>query len=172
MKKHDVQASSMFKRKSRFKTFFAAYSESEKGSVWIKKNDIILFGTIAILFIAIFLLFNNSNFIVRDIAEVSPSISPEIQAENEKKQKEVEEVSTFIEQVNYKLKNKGYAFQTLVTVYSKDDVWVKYIIDNKDATKSVQEDILSVFFESVENKNLDSNSFNVKVSDRNDGPDW
>lgn len=74
--------------------------------------------------------------------------------------------------MNNKLKNKGYAFRTLVAVYSKDEVWVKYILANKEATETVQEDIKSVFFESVEYNKLDSNSFNVKVGDGNDGPDW
>jgi hypothetical protein len=35
-----------------------------------------------------------------------------------------------------------------------------------------QEEVKSIFFESVENNNLDSNSFNLKVSDSDDGPDW
>ncbi|MGE7919122.1 hypothetical protein ACQKM9_09250 [Viridibacillus sp. NPDC093762] len=60
----------------------------------------------------------------------------------------------------------------LLTVYSKDDIRVKYILTNKEATESVQEEVKSIFYESVEKNNLDSNSFNLKVSDSDDGPDW
>ncbi len=66
---------------------------------------------------------------------------------------------------------EGYAFQMLLVVYSKDDIQVKYILD-KEATESVQEDVILFFFESVKNNNLDSKSFNLKVADRNDGRDW
>jgi len=141
----------------------------------MKKGKITLIGTIGILFVVAFLFINNTS----TKGEVSPSISPEIQAENEKKLKEVEEISTllyqeggFFEQVNNKLKEKGYAFQMLLSVYSKDDIQVKYILEIQDATESVQEEVKSIFFESVENNNLDSNSFNLKVADSNDGPDW
>ena len=144
----------------------------------IKKGKITLIGTIVILFVVAFLFIYNIST-KGEISEAHPSISPEIQAENEKKLKEVEEISTqlyqtggFFEQVNNKLKEKGYDFQMLLAVYSKDDIRVKYILANKDATESVQEDVKSIFFESVESNNLDSTSFNLKVDDRNDGPDW
>jgi len=144
----------------------------------MKKSKITLIGTIVILFVVTFLFINNTST-KGEISEVSPSISPEIQAENEKKQKEVEEFSSlllqeggFFEQVKNKLKEKDYAFQMMLVVYSKDDIQVKYILANIDATESVQEEVKSIFFESVENNNLDSNSFNLKVGDSDDGPDW
>lgn len=43
---------------------------------------------------------------------------------------------------------------------------------NKEATESVQEAVKSIFYEAVEINNLDSKSFNLKVADKNDGPDW
>jgi len=131
-----------------------------------------------ILFVVTFLFINNTS-IKEEISEVPPSISPEIQAENEKKQKEVEEISNllyqeggFFEQVNNKLKEKGYDFQMLLAVFSKDDIRVKYILTNKDAIESIQEDVKSIFFESVDNNNLDSNSFNLTVGDSKDASDW
>ncbi|MBS4176952.1 hypothetical protein [Lederbergia citrea] len=78
----------------------------------------------------------------------------------------------FFEQVNNKLEEKNYFFQMLLAVYSNDDIRVKYIVVNKDATESVQEDVKSIFYVVVEKNNLDSNSFNLKVADNNDGPDW
>ncbi|MGY3186395.1 hypothetical protein [Lysinibacillus sp. TE18511] len=144
----------------------------------IKKGKIILIGTIVILFVVTFLFINNTS-IKEEISEVPPSISPEIQAENEKKQKEVEEISNllyqeggFFEQVNNKLKEKGYDFQMLLAVFSKDDIRVKYILTNKDAIESIQEDVKSIFFESVDNNNLDSNLFNLTVGDSKDASDW
>ena len=144
----------------------------------MKKGKITLIGTIVTLFVVTFLFINNSST-KGEISETSPSISSEIQAENEKKLKEVEEISTllyqedgFFEQVNSELKEKGYDFQMLLAIYSKDDIRVKYVLANKDATESVQEEVKSIFYESVEINNLDSNSFNLKVGDSNDGPDW
>lgn len=59
-----------------------------------------------------------------------------------------------------------------MAVYSSDDIQVKYVLENKGATEFVQEEVKSIFYESVENYNLDSNSFNLKIGDNNDGPDW
>ncbi|WP_394192049.1 hypothetical protein [Paenisporosarcina quisquiliarum] len=143
----------------------------------MKKGKITLLGIFATLFVVIFLFINNT----ATKGETSGvHLSPEIQEENEKKFNEVEEFSTLLhqkgglfEEVSTKLKEKGYAsFQIMIETYSKDDIRVKYILENNDATESVQKEVKSIFFESVENHNLDSNSFNLKVSDTDDGPDW
>ncbi|AWE08070.1 hypothetical protein DCE79_12030 [Lysinibacillus sp. 2017] len=143
----------------------------------IKKGKITLIGTIVILFVLAFLFIYNIST-KGEIPESPPSISPELNAENEKKIKESEEITTLLyqkgglfEQVNNKLKNNGYSFQMMLAVYSNDDIRVKYILE-KDATESIQKEVKSIFFETVENVSLDSKSFNLKVVDRNDGPDW
>ena len=142
----------------------------------MNKGKIILIGTIVILFVVTFLFINNSST-KGEISEASPSINPEIQAENEKKLKEVEEFllyqeGGFFEQVNNELEERGYEFQMLLVIYSKDDIRVKYVLANKEATESIQDEVKSIFYASVESNNLDSNSFNLKVGDSNDGPDW
>lgn len=53
-----------------------------------------------------------------------------------------------------------------------NDVQVKYILNNKDATESEQEVVKSIFFQIVKKNNLDSNAFILKVADSDDGPDW
>lgn len=80
--------------------------------------------------------------------------------------------SGIIKQVNDELVKKGYRFQTLVMANSVDDVQVKYILNNKNANESEQEVVKSIFFEIVKKNNLDSNAFNLKVADSDDGPDW
>jgi len=55
---------------------------------------------------------------------------------------------------------------------SVDDVKVKYILTKKEATESEQKAVKSIFFEIVKKNNLDSNAFNLKVADSDDGPDW
>ena len=142
----------------------------------MKKGKITLLGIIVTLFVVTFPFINNTST-KGETSDVH--LSPEIQIENEKKLKEIEEFSTllyqeggFFEQVSNKLKEKGYAFNMMLAIYSKDDIRVKYILEDKDATESVQKEVKSIFFESVENHNLDSNSFNLKVSDSDDGPDW
>lgn len=131
-----------------------------------------------ILFVVICLLLRNT-FIEREVAEALPSSNLELQAENEEILKEVEEITTLLysegglfELVNNNLQEKGYTFQMLLAIYSKDDIRVKYILDNKEVTKSIQEDITTTFYEFVENYHLDSNSFDLKVADKNDGRDW
>ncbi|PIC62653.1 hypothetical protein CSV79_15985 [Sporosarcina sp. P13] len=142
------------------------------------KGKIALIGTVVIILFVTFLFINN--YLTKGTAsEISPSMNPDMQTESEKNLKEVEEISTllyqkdgFFEQVNTKLKGKGYAFQMMVVINSKDDIEVKYILENKDATESIKEEIKSTFYESVENNNLDTSSFNLKIGDRKDGPDW
>ena len=80
--------------------------------------------------------------------------------------------SGIIKQVNDELLKKGYRFQTLVMENSVNDVQVKYILNNKDATESEQEVVKSIFFQIVKKNNLDSNAFILKVADSDDGPDW
>ena len=141
----------------------------------IKKNKIILIGTVVILFVVTFLFINNTSS-KGNISEVPPSITLQEQAENERKVVEIENFiygdSGIIKQVNDELVKKGYQFQTLVMANSLDDVQVKYILTNKEATESEQESVKSIFFEIVKKNNLDSNAFNLKVADSGDGPDW
>ena len=80
--------------------------------------------------------------------------------------------SGIIKQVNDELLKKGYRFQTLVMANSVNDVQVKYILNNKDATESEQEVVKSIFFQIVKKNNLDSNAFILKVADIDEGPDW
>jgi len=80
--------------------------------------------------------------------------------------------SGIIKQVDDELVKKGYRFQTLVMAYSVDDVQVKYILNNKDATESEQEAVKSIFFEIVKKNNLDPHAFKLKVADSDDGSDW
>ena len=141
----------------------------------LKKNKVTVIGTIVILFIITFLFINNALSKV-DISEVPPTISTQQQAENERKVDEIENFiyggSGIIKQVDNELVKKGYQFQTLVMVNSVDDVLVKYILTNKEATESEQKTVKSIFFEIVKKNNLDSNAFNLKVTDSGDGPDW
>lgn len=143
----------------------------------LQKRKIILIGIITILFVSISVIINSSWS--KGETEVPSSKSPEIQVENEKNLKEVEEIQSllyqengFFEQVSNRLAEKGYEFQMMLAVYSKDDIKVKYILTNKEVTDSVQEEVKSIFFEIVEKNELDSNSFNFKVVDIGDGTDW
>ena len=63
-------------------------------------------------------------------------------------------------------------FQTLITANSIDDIKLKYILENKEATESEQKAVKTIFFDLVEKNNLDSNAFELKVGDEDDGPDW
>ena len=76
-----------------------------------------------ILFVVTFLFINNSST-KGEISEASPSINPEIQAENEKKLKEVEEFllyqeGGFFEQVNNELEEKVMSFKCCLQFIQK-----------------------------------------------------
>ena len=108
---------------------------------------------------------------VRDISEDPPSIIPEIDA-GERIMKEIEAITTelykeagLFDQINNQLKEKGYEYQMLLVIYSKDDIRVDYVLANEEATESRQQEIKSIFFESVENNNYDAHSFSLKVGD-------
>lgn len=104
-----------------------------------------------ILFVLAFLFIYNIST-KGEISESPPSISTELNAGNEKKIKESEEISTLLyqkgglfEEVNNKLKDNGYAFQMMLAVYTKDDIRVKYILENKNATESIQKEVKSKY---------------------------
>ena len=142
----------------------------------LKKGRISITGTTVILFVVTFFLFINYVSSKEELSEERPTISPEIQAENEKMSIELENFlfgnNGIIKQVNDELLIKGYTFQTLIMANSIDDIQLKYVLENKEATESEQEAVKTIFFDLVEKNNLDSNSFKLKVGDKNDGPDW
>lgn len=139
----------------------------------LKKDKVPIIG--AILIVISLLLINNASSII-GVSEVPPMISPQVQAENEKKLEEIEQFlfgdNGIVKEVNDELVKKGYRFQTLVMANSVDDVQVKYILNNKDATESEQEAVKSIFFKIVKKNNLDANAFHLKVADSEDRPDW
>lgn len=123
-----------------FRGFNSFYSHIFK----VKKGKVILIG-ISVILIVGFLLISNNSSTKGETSRVLTSINHEIQAENEKKLKEAEEIQNllyqedgFFEQVHNDLEEKGYAFQLLFAVYSKDDIQVKLLLENKEATKTVQ----------------------------------
>lgn len=142
------------------------------------KGEIFFIGLITILFVSITVTINSS-FSKGKTSEILPPINSEMQLENEKDIKEAKEVQNllykengFFNQVDNKLKEKGYEYHMMLAIYSKDDIQVKYILTNKEVTDSEQEEINSIFYELVEKNNLNLNAFTLKVSDCNDGPDW
>jgi len=100
----------------------------------------------------------------------------ELQEGNNRMLQEMEEFlygqKGIMEQVSNELLKNGYRTRTALAFFSKDDIQLKFILVDKEATKSEQEKVKSIFFELVEKNNLDPKAFSVKVGDENDGPDW
>ncbi|MEK9197201.1 hypothetical protein SFC08_09450 [Lysinibacillus halotolerans] len=143
----------------------------------MKKGKIVFLGTFVLLSFITF-LFTNNSLSKGETSEVSET-SPKLLAENDKKQKEAEEIQSLLqeedgllEQVSNRLEEKGYEFSMMLAVFSSDDIQVKYIVSNKEVTESDEETIKSIFYELIEKNNFDADSFSLKVADRNDGPDW
>lgn len=131
----------------------------------LEKGRITLVGAVVILFIGTFLFINNSSS-KGTVSEVPPTVSSE-------------EMDNFlygdngiVNQVHNELSEKGYIYSILIAAYLKEDIQMKIILSNKEATETEQEEIKSIFYELVEKNNLNPNAFTLKVSDSDDGPDW
>lgn len=77
----------------------------------------------------------------------------------------------FYKQVEGKLKEMGYEYQMIGVIYSKDEILIKFILANKDATEKERLEITTTFNEIAVKNNLDPKIFKVKVSN-DDSPDW
>ncbi|WP_413366135.1 hypothetical protein [Lysinibacillus sp. 3P01SB] len=117
-------------------------------------------------------------FIVFDNPFIEEATS-DVQIENRKKVKEVEKIQQLLfqenglfDQVGNRLKGHGYTFQMLLAIYSKDDIRVKYILENEEVSEPLLEEVNSIFYEEVEEQNLDAADFSLKVTNQDAGPDW
>ncbi|MFL0507158.1 hypothetical protein ACH0B5_15570 [Ureibacillus sp. 179-F W5.1 NHS] len=120
----------------------------------MKKGKIVFLGTFVLLSFITF-LFTNNSLSKGETSEVSET-SPKLLAENDKKQKEAEEIQSLLqeedgllEQVSNRLEEKGYEFSMMLAVFSSDDIQVKYIVSNKEVTESDEETIKSIFYELI-----------------------
>lgn len=130
--------------------------------------------TAFLTFIAV--LFINISLAEGKISAMPSTESSELQDENNKMLKEMEDFlfsnNGIMEQASNELLKNGYKTRTALAFYSKENIQLKFILVDKEATKSEQEKVKSIFFDLVEKNNLDPNAFTVKVGDENDGPDW
>lgn len=109
-------------------------------------------------------------------AELPATVSPEIQPKNNEILEEMQhflfEENGIMDQVNRELLKEGYKTRTALLYYSKDDIQLKFLLVDKEATKSEQEKVESIFFELIEKNNLDPNAFTIEVGNESEGPDW
>ncbi|MBM7608435.1 hypothetical protein JOD29_001680 [Lysinibacillus composti] len=141
-----------------------------------RKFTLVGLGIIIILSISAIFILNGAKSKGEDpeIIEVSaPVVNPELQVLHDKKVKEadvitkyLQEENGFFEQVGNRLTEKDYEFQMMLAVRSIDDIQVKYILTNKKVTEAEQGEVKSIFYEIVEKNNLDPHSFTLTVSDR------
>ncbi|WP_336045678.1 hypothetical protein [Solibacillus ferritrahens] len=131
----------------------------------LKKDRIALVGAVVILIVGTFLFINNSSS-KGTASEVPPTVSSE----------EMENFlygdNGIVNHVHNELSEKGYIYRLLIAAYSKEDIQMKIILLNKEATELEQEEIKSIFYELVKKSNLNPKAFTLKVSDSDDGPDW
>jgi len=141
-----------------------------------RKFTLVGLGIIIILSISAIFILNGAKSKGEDpeIIEVSaPVVNPELQVLHDKKVKEadvitkyLQEENGFFEQVGNRLTEKDYEFQMMLAVRSIDDIQVKYFLTNKKVTEAEQGEVKSIFYEIVEKNNLDPHSFTLTVSDR------
>ena len=77
----------------------------------------------------------------------------------------------FYHQVTEKLSEMGYEHQILGMTYSKDEIWIKFVLTNKEVNELEKVVVKEVFEELAIKNKLDPKIFKIKVSN-DDGPDW
>lgn len=122
-------------------------------------------GTVVILIVATFFFINNSLF-KEKFTEI-PSIVSSEEMENF-----LYRDPGIINQMQNELSGRGYEYRILIAAYSKENIQMKIILLNKEATELEQNRVKSIFHELVEKSNLNLKSFTLKVNDSYDGPDW
>jgi len=68
------------------------------------------------------------------------------------------------EQVSERLKEKGYEHRILGGINAKDKILVKLVLANKEANDLRQQEITTIFNDYITKNNLDTEAFEVKVS--------
>ncbi|MFJ7972357.1 hypothetical protein [Psychrobacillus sp. NPDC096389] len=68
------------------------------------------------------------------------------------------------EQVGERLKEKGYEHRILGGIDAKDKILVKFVLANKEANDLRQQEITTIFYDYITKNNLDTEAFEVKVS--------
>ena len=106
----------------------------------------------------------DDNYLAQEQLEGSPKELDEFQ-ENLNKE------GGFYHQVAEKLSEMGYEHQMRGMTYSKDEIWIKFVLTNKEANELEKVVVKEVFEELAIKNKLDPKIFKIKVS--NDGsPDW
>lgn len=68
------------------------------------------------------------------------------------------------EQVGKRLKEKGYEHHIFGGIDAKDKILVKFVLSNKEANDLRQQEITAIFNDYVIKNNLDTEAFEIKVS--------
>ena len=131
---------------------------------WLQKWQISLVG-IALLIIFVAALSRDDK---NSLAQLYEELNA---AEYEDFQKSLLIKDGFFDQVGEELKKQGYENNMLGMFHSKEEVWVKYVLVDKEATKQEQKEVETIFFEMAIEYNLDPSIFKVKVSNE-DSPEW
>ncbi|SOC42527.1 hypothetical protein [Ureibacillus acetophenoni] len=124
-----------------------------------------MFGIVLILFLLTFLIINNS------LSNVTRIQLPVNSVEDYKK--EFEEIENLLygdpgvmNKVNSELLENGYAFQATIAGVSLNDIQVKIVLYNNEATEEEQEKVKTIFYEIIKEYNLDPNAFSLVISDK------
>lgn len=109
-------------------------------------------------------------------SELPPTVSPEIQPNNNEILEEMQsflfEENGIMDQVNNELLKEGYKTRTALVYYSKEDIQLKFFLVDREATEADQKKVKSIFFELIDENQLDANAFTIEVGNENEGPDW
>lgn len=125
-----------------------------------RKNRFIL-GTLILLASLSFLLFTNTP---KAVLELCSPIFQNGSIEMQSMQLSLMEKGGVYDQVGQRLKEKGYEHYILGGITSKDKILVKFILTNQDASDKRQEEIMDIFNDYIVKNNLNTQTFNVKVS--------
>lgn len=153
-----------------FKIFFTVNTNPKKDLNSMKNIKLIF--RVASAFLMILLLQATQ----AKASEFPSADSPEVQPKNNEILEEMQnflfEENGIMDQVNHELLKEGYKTRTALVYYSKEDIQLKFLLVDKEATATDQEKVKSIFFELIQKNNLDPNAFTIDVGNESDGPGW
>lgn len=130
-------------------------AEAKKRKKGFVVGALILFASLS------FVLFTNAP---KAVLEICSPLFQNGSLEMQMMQLTLMEKGGLYDQVGQRLKEKGYEHSILGGITEKDKILVKFVLKNQEATEQRQEEIMDIFHDYIEKNNLNTQTFNVKVS--------
>ncbi|GGA27976.1 hypothetical protein [Psychrobacillus lasiicapitis] len=130
-------------------------AEAKKRKKGFVVGTLILFASLSFLF------FTN---VPKAVLEICSPLFQNGSLEMQMMQLTLMEKGGLYDQVGERLKEKGFEHDILGGITEKDKILVKFVLKNQEASDKRQEEIMDIFHDYIEKNNLNTQTFDVKVS--------